>query len=139
MEGSSRATQYVDSSLNSSEGISGPLLDPWRIIGQIASGGLEGLRKVLNWLCIFSASGVEIPVATFMRVSNFAREFDATLEDDVRLCEVMFFSTWVKSLGRQDLQKVIVDIHWRNASTVLDGLHDGRLDEDLLSVSVFPL
>ena len=105
-------------------------MDPWRIIDRVASIDLDGLRKALNWLCIFAASGVEIPVATFLQVSNYARDFNATFEDDTRLCEAILLSAWMKSLGRQDLQKVIVDVHWRNASTVLDGF--GSLDEEVL-------
>jgi hypothetical protein len=95
-------------------------------MGRVASTDLKGLRKVLNWLRIFAASGVEIPVATFMQVSNGARDLDASFDDDAQLCETILLSVWMKSLGRQELQKVITDIHWRNASTVLDafGVHD---------------
>lgn len=130
LDGGSRTTQYGDALLNIIDQPGTPMVDPWRIIGKVASSDLKGLRKALNWLCIFAASGVEIPLTTFTHVSNFSRDFDATFEDDVRLCEAILFSTWMKSVGRQDLQKLLVDIHWRNASTVMDGF--GNISEELM-------
>jgi hypothetical protein len=64
-------------------------------------------------LCAFSRAGVDIPVSVFTLLSTQAVQFDASLEDTSFLVEAALSSTWLKSLGRQDLQAMLSDLHAR--------------------------
>ncbi|KAH8117558.1 hypothetical protein DFH11DRAFT_1504486 [Phellopilus nigrolimitatus] len=119
-EGSVRWTSAFDATITSFEHINDPLVDPWRIVISVASRDYDGLRKGLNWLRLFALSGVDIPVTTFLQISALARDLEASFEDHVLLGEAAFMAIWIKSLGRQDLQKVISDLHDRCGSRILE-------------------
>lgn len=121
-EGSARWTSAFDATITSFEHVNAPLLDPWRVVTGIASHDYDGLKRGLDWLSIFASSGVDIPVTTFLQMSALARDLNATFEDHLKLAEAAFMAIWIKSLGRQDLQKMISDLHDRNVNFVLTQL-----------------
>lgn len=108
-----------------------PLLDPWRVVIDVAAQDRDGLKKGLDWLRIFACSGVDIPINTFLQISALARDLDATFEDHVKLGETAFMAIWIKSLGRQDLHKLISDLHDRYANYILVQLEAENDNEQL--------
>lgn len=96
--------------------------DPWRIVLSTASTSRTGLLRSLQWLCLFARSGIEIPINIYLRFSTLTKQFDASLTDSLLLVEALMSSTWLKSIGRQELQSVFTGLHSRLASRVLDGL-----------------
>ncbi|KAI5122947.1 hypothetical protein M0805_006828 [Coniferiporia weirii] len=121
-EGSARWTVAFDATVTSFEHVSAPLLDPWRIVNGVASRSYEGFRKSLSWLRMFALSGVDIPTPTFLQVFALARDLGGSFEDHAVLADAVFMSIWVRSLGRQELHKVITDLHDKHASFVLEQL-----------------
>lgn len=95
-----------------------PFLDPWRVVIDAASSDEESLNKAIKWLCLFSSSGVDIPIATFLRISALARDLGLTFEDHSVLAEAALLSTWMKSLGKQDLQAMVSELHTRHAAWI---------------------
>jgi len=86
-------------------------IDPWKILFQVASENKEGLEAGLQWFCIFARSGVEIPVPRFEQMFGLVQQFDSSWEDSKLLIEALFCATWLRSLGRQELQATVSDIH----------------------------
>ena len=86
-------------------------IDPWKILFQVASESKEGLEAGLQWFCIFARSGVEIPVPRFEQMFGLVQQFDSSWEDSKLLIEALFCATWLRSLGRQELQATVSDIH----------------------------
>ncbi|THH07445.1 hypothetical protein EW145_g3377 [Phellinidium pouzarii] len=124
-EGTARWTTSFDATITSFEHVDTASADPWRIVTGIASRDYEGLRKGLSWLRLFSLSGVDIPVQTFLQVSALVRDMGGSFEDYAVLAEAVFMATYVKSLGKQDLHRMISDLHNRNANYIL-----GRIGSD---------
>ena len=94
------------------------------MVTDIASQNYEGLKRILNWLCVFASSGVDIPVSTFLKISLLALEMNASFEDQSKLADAAFMSIWIRSLGRQGLYQLISDLHDRNVAFVIEKLSD---------------
>lgn len=133
-EGSSRWTSSFEPSANGSEFGGAPSIDPWKILINRSSQNRDGLRTGLKWLCVFAYSGVDIPIKTFLQLSALSRDLASSFDEQTMLCEAAFISTWIKSLGRSDLQVMISDLHDRNASWILAHI---RSQADLRSMYVF--
>jgi hypothetical protein len=106
----------------SAPGESSTAFDPWRAVMKSAPESREGLTRSLHWLCVFSRSGVDIPVSTFSQYSALATQFKINLTDSLLLVEAALSSTWLKSLGRQEMQTILSNLHSSLASHVLHSL-----------------
>ena len=115
-----RWTITHDTTIASFEQVGATFLDPWRAVINVASENYEGLKKSLGWITLFASSGVDIPVNTFLQLSAMLRDFKASFEDHLSLAKAALAATWLKSMGRQDLQRMIADFHDRNASYIID-------------------
>ena len=131
VEAPARWTSAFDATVNSFEHADAPLLDPWKVVISIASKNYDGLRKTLEWLGVFAYSGVDIPSSTFTRLSSLIRESHSPFECDVLLCRALFMSIWVKSLGRQNLQELIMDLYERNLEYLSDNIAGCDSDSEL--------
>lgn len=131
VEGSARWTAAFDATIASFEHVAGPLLDPWRIVTNVASQDYDGLKKGLKWLGVFASSGVDIPISTFLQVSALLRDFDASFDIYIMLVEAVFISTWIRSLGRLTLQRMISDVHDRNSPYIIDRICIGNEDDQV--------
>lgn len=92
------------------------------MVMQVASTSKESWIRSLQWLCVFARSGVDIPVPIYITFSSLANKFDASLLECGLLVEAVLSSTWLKSMGRQELQTIFSTLHARLASQVLDHL-----------------
>ncbi|TDL27495.1 hypothetical protein BD410DRAFT_782583 [Rickenella mellea] len=99
-----------------------PSLDPWRVVMDEAARNGEGLSKSIKWLRLFATSAVDIPITSFLRISAFARDIGGSFEDHAMLAEATLMSTWMVSLGRQDLQAMISELHTRQSAWIRDSL-----------------
>lgn len=109
----------IDSTVTSS-------LDPWRIVVAFASRNLHGLLQGLKWLCLFAKSGVEIPLSIYMKFSSLANEFSISVPDSLLLVEAALISSWLKSLGRQQLQTLFSDLHSRLGPDIIGRLRSRK-------------
>jgi hypothetical protein len=99
-----------------------PAIDPWRLIVKAGSKDSSGLTNSLKWLYIFSLSGVDIPVVTFMEFSSLVNSFDAPLSDCLLLVRSAMSSSWLRSIGRQEILAIFPRIHSRIYPRVLDAI-----------------
>lgn len=105
------------------------VVDPWKILLQVASESAEGLRAGLRWLCIFARSGVEVPISRFEEMLGLVRQFDSSWEDSKLLIDALFCATWLRSLGRQELQTTVSNIHLSAYLQVLEDIKARKLDD----------
>ena len=78
-------------------------IDPWNVVKAVASKDGSGLSRALRWLCLFARSGVEIPVDVFEEFSFFAAAFQATLDDGLLFVEAALASSWLRSMGKEEI------------------------------------
>lgn len=100
------------------------VFDPWRLLVRVASESKEGLRRSLPWLCIFACGGIDVPVATYLRFSSLVSDQNLSLLESLLLVKAVMSSTWLKSMGRQELQVIFADLHTRLASEIQRNLLD---------------
>lgn len=100
------------------EGLGPTMIDAWRPVIRISSESKEGLSRGLQWLCLLAHSGVEVPVTVFTRFSTLVTEHKSSLPDSLLLVKAIMFSTWLKSVGRQELQIVFSQLHTRLAPII---------------------
>jgi len=104
-------------------------IDPWRILFQVTSESKEGLKTGLQWFCVFARSGVEIPVPRFEQMLGLVQQFDSSWQDSKLLIEALFCATWLRSLGRQELQTTVSDIHVSVYPQVLEEFKTKKLTD----------
>ena len=97
-------------------------IDPWKILFQVASESRESLGVGLRWFCIFARSGVEVPVTRFEQMLELVQQFGSSWEDSKLLIDALFCATWLRSLGRQELQTTVSNIHVAVYPRVLEDL-----------------
>jgi len=105
------------------------IIDPWKIMFQVASESKEGLKAGLRWLCMFARSGIEIPVPRFEQMLGLIKRSGSLWEDFTLLIDALFCATWLRSLGRQELQTTISNIHTSVCPQVLEDLKANKLHD----------
>src|SRR5262245_44739172 len=103
VETGSKFSLVVEAAMALDKGGSMPI-DPWRVVVDCASRSKEELRSSSQWLCLLATSGVDIPVSTYLHFCSSAKALAVGLTDILSLVEAGMRSTWLKSLGRQQLQ-----------------------------------
>jgi hypothetical protein len=106
------------------------VFDPWRAVIRVSSSNKDGLLRSLKWLSVLACSGVEIPVAMFMRFSTLATEYNISLADSLMLAKSVMSATWLKSMGQQELQELFAGHHTRLASHIMQCLEKGTAVEE---------
>jgi hypothetical protein len=129
-EASGRGSVTLENSTLTSADIGGlAAIDPWKILLQVASESEEGLRTSLQWLCVFARSGVEVPVSRFEQMLGLVQQFDSSWEDSKLLIDALFCATWLRSLGRQELQTTVSNVHGLVYPKVLEDFKTKKLDD----------
>ncbi|KAF8077923.1 hypothetical protein FPV67DRAFT_1403007 [Lyophyllum atratum] len=107
-------------------------MEPWRVVTRIAAESEEGLTRSLQWLCLFSHSGVEVPLATFKLFSSLGIEYEIPLPISLLLARSIMSSTWLKSKGRQEVQVLLSELHTRLCPQIISKLNTGSPTEDII-------
>ena len=94
-----------------------------RVLVETAMGSQERFQETTHWLCLCVRSGVDISVQTFMQLASLALRFDTGLADCSLLIKAVMWSTWLRSVGRQELQSLVTEIHGHLAQQVISALH----------------
>lgn len=129
-ETSGRGSVTLENSTLTSVDVGGlAAIDPWKTLFQVASGSKGGLRTGLRWFCIFARSGVELPVSRFEQMLGLVRQLDSSWEDSKLLIDALFCATWLRSLGRQELQTTVSNIHVSVYLQVLEDIKSRKLDD----------
>ena len=127
---SGRGSVTLENSTLTSADIGGlAAIDPWKILFQVASESEEGLRTSLQWFCVFARSGVEVPISRFEQMLGLVQRFDSSWEDSKLLIEALFCATWLRSLGRQELQTTVSNVHGLVYPKVLEDFKTKKLDD----------
>jgi len=121
-EGGNRSSVLIDASLGPADAVGMAVVDSWRLVMRVASTDKDGWSRSLRWLCVFARSGVDIPVPTYLAFASLANKFEASLPECDLLVEAALSSTWLKSMGRQELQTMFSALHSRLTPQILDSL-----------------
>ncbi|GLB34930.1 putative response to drug [Lyophyllum shimeji] len=105
-------------------------VEPWRVVTRIAAESTEGRRRSLQWLCLFSRSGVEVPSAIFNTFCSLGSKDNMSLSDVLLLAKSMMWSTWLKPKGRQEMQKLLSELHASLSPQIVRSIKHGGPAED---------
>lgn len=97
----------------------------------MASEGLEGLERSLMWLRAMAHSAVDIPTQTLKRIFGLAREFHAPFQMVVSLLESTMTSMWLKNLGSDGLDVVMMEVNNVWADELLRKMQLGDENEEM--------
>ena len=129
-EAAGRGSVTLESSTFTSMDVGGlATIEPWKILFQVASDSKEGYKAGLRWFCIFARSGVEIPVSRYEQMLGLIQQSDSSWEDFTLLIDALFCATWLRSLGRQELQTTVSNIHVSVYPRVLENFKTKKLDD----------
>ena len=129
-EAAGRGSVTLENSTLTSIDVGGlAVIDPWKILFRVASESNEGLKVGLRWFCIFARSGIEIPISKFEQMLGLVQQFDSPWEDSRLLMDALFCATWLRSLGRQELQTTVSNIHMSVYPQVLEDLKTKKLND----------
>ncbi|KAF4576589.1 hypothetical protein EYR36_004567 [Pleurotus pulmonarius] len=115
-----RTSVFLD--VHSQQDVSTPSIEPWRAVVKTAQENVEGLQRGLKWLHVLVRSGVDVPALTFGQICGYALDYDTPFEDIHFFIETIFTSLWLRSLGRQSLQRIVARLWSKCSSTVWDNL-----------------
>ncbi|KAG1753463.1 hypothetical protein EDB19DRAFT_1903124 [Suillus lakei] len=104
-ENTSRHTTFVDQIFAQVDGHVAKLSDPWGMVRRAAKE--NRLLDSLRWLRLFARSGVDINVPIFAEYTELSRKGLVTLKQASVFAEATLLSAWTRSMGRQDLQKLV--------------------------------
>ena len=131
VETSHRLSTALDPTAAQTDNTAPVTIDPWRVVTDIAKASRDGLSRSLQWLCVFSRSGVDIPVSTYMQFSSLVTKSDIPLANSLLLVNAAMMSSWLKSMGRHQLQMMFSAIHAQLAPHVLDCLKNNSDSADM--------
>ena len=83
----------------------------------------------MRWFCIFARSGVDVPVSRFEQMLGLVQKSDSSWEDSILLIDALFCATWLRSLGRQELQATVSNTHVLVCPQILGEFKTKKLDE----------
>lgn len=115
-----RTSVFLDA--HPQQDVSTTSIEPWRAVTKTAQENVEGLQRGLKWLHVLVRSGIDVPAPTFGQICDYALNYDTPFEDIHFFIETIFTSLWLRSLGRQSLQRIIARLWSKHASTVWDNL-----------------
>lgn len=108
---SSRHTIMIDARSTMGDLSSLTNINPLQAMMNIATTTRSGYQRGLRWLCLFASSGVDIPVPIFIQFAMLTKKFKADLKDCSLLVEAALSASWLRSVGRLDLQNMIGLLH----------------------------
>lgn len=115
---------------NPSQGSSGsPANDPWAVIMDSMSSGLEGFERASRWLRVMSCSGVDIPDENMGRILELTADFSAPLSLVVLSLESIVVFSWSKPIGGDGLINQLLHVYQVWVDRIIDDMRDGvRVD-----------
>ena len=87
-----------------------------------AQASRDGFVHGLHWLCLFVSSTVDVPISAFTQMAQLAERFQADLDECALLIKATLWSSYQRSMGRQELQEIVATIHVHLTAQILDGL-----------------
>ncbi|KAJ3801305.1 hypothetical protein GGU11DRAFT_741651 [Lentinula aff. detonsa] len=90
----------------------GSEFDPWHHI-LACSESFNGLSRSICWLSVVATSGVDVSVPTYFHFAHMVESYKLSLSSSLIFVNAMFKSIWLRHAGRQQMQKIITDLHFR--------------------------
>ncbi|KAI0302159.1 hypothetical protein BC826DRAFT_987563 [Russula brevipes] len=122
-----RLSNAVDVTASLADGFDVTAIDPWGVVFRIASRDGDSLRRCLQWLSIFARSAVDIPDSVFQHFKSLTDQFQFSVTETYPLIHATFLCVWMRSLGRQELHKMIGSVHLRLAGDVSRYLNESEV------------
>ncbi|KAI6150742.1 hypothetical protein BKA82DRAFT_122595 [Pisolithus tinctorius] len=105
-DSAARFSTYVDATLTNSDEKGLKMADLWGAVWQFTR-RTDGLTSGLMWLRLFARSGVEVDTLTITKYSNIIFSRSPSLAQGSIFMDAVLITTWLRSVGRQDLQPVV--------------------------------
>ena len=70
-----------------------------------------------------------MPISRFEQMLGLVQQFDLSWEDSKLLIDALFCATWLRSLGRQELQTTVLNVHMSVYPQVLEDLRTKQPDD----------
>ncbi|KAI6022693.1 hypothetical protein EDC04DRAFT_3067434 [Pisolithus marmoratus] len=105
-DSAARFSTYVDATLTNSDEKGLKIADLWGAAWQFTR-RTDGFTSGLMWLRLFARSGVEIDTSTITKYSNIIFSRSPSLAQGSIFMDAVLITTWLRSVGRQDLQPVV--------------------------------
>ncbi|KAH7871820.1 uncharacterized protein C8R40DRAFT_1256268 [Lentinula edodes] len=103
--------------------------DPWHHILASAE-TFNGLTNSICWLSVVASSGVDVSVATYFHFANLVESFKLPVSSSLVFMNAIFKSVWLRHAGRQQMQKIISDLHFRLDSEIVQSLKKKEMCHD---------
>ena len=105
-------------------------VNPLQVMLNIATASKSGYERGLQWLCLFAFSGVDIPVPIFLQFAALTSKFRAGMTDCSKLVDAAMYSSYLRALGRLDLQALVAALQVHLKAEILGYLQSSeRLEE----------
>ncbi|KAF7793229.1 hypothetical protein EIP86_004339 [Pleurotus ostreatoroseus] len=108
-------------------------VNPLQVMTNLATTTKSGYQRGLNWLNLFTSSGVDVPVPIFMQFASLTSKFKPSLADCSILVDAALAACYLRPIGRLELQPIIGLLHEYLSSVILDRI---QASENALEVYV---
>ena len=108
-------------------------VNPLQVMTNLATTTKSGYQRGLNWLNLFTSSGVDVPVPIFMQFASLTSKFKPSLSDCSILVDAALAACYLRPIGRLELQPIIGLLHEYLSSVILDRI---QASENALEVYV---
>lgn len=108
-------------------------VNPLQVMTNLATATKSGYQRGLNWLNLFTSSGVDVPVPIFMQFASLTSKFKAGLADCSILVDAALSACYLRPIGRLELQPIIGLLHEYLSIVILDRI---QASENALDVYV---
>ncbi|KAI6109011.1 hypothetical protein EV401DRAFT_1870641 [Pisolithus croceorrhizus] len=105
-DSAARFSTYVDATLTNFDEKGLKMADLWGAIWRFTE-RTDAFTSGLMWLRLFARSGVEVDTSTITKFSNIIFSRSPSLAQGSIFMDAVLTTTWLRSVGRQDLQPVV--------------------------------
>ncbi|KAI0093920.1 hypothetical protein BDY19DRAFT_989447 [Irpex rosettiformis] len=109
-DGSQRSSIVTDSRLTMGDLSTLGNVNPLQKLISIAFRSAEGFPRGISWLCLFTSSGVDVPLSTFVDFATKAARFRIDLEGCTTLVKAALYASWLRSIGRHEMQAMVATL-----------------------------
>lgn len=105
-DSAARFSTYVDATLTNFDEKGLKMADLWGAVWRFTE-RTGGFTSGLMWLRLFARSGVDIDTSTITKYSSIIFSRNPSLDQASIFMDAVLITTWLRSVGRQDLQPVV--------------------------------
>lgn len=110
-DGSQRHSIIIDARFSVGDLSSLANVNPLQVMTNLATATKSGFQRGLNWINLFTSSGVDVPVPIFLQFATLTTKFKPSLADCSVLVDAALAASYLRPIGRLELQPIIGLLH----------------------------